>query len=382
MKRMYVQIITCFFVASCGQQKANTDKPAAQQEEVNSVTLTEAQVQQAGIVTAPVKKQVINTVLKVNGVVDVPPQNIVSVSFPLGGYLKHTKLLPGMHVNKGEVIGTIEDQALVQLQQDYLVAVARLTYLQQEYDRQKELNEQKVSADKIFQQASADFSAQKVLVRGLGEKLRLIAIDPARLEENKISRSVPVYSPINGFVSKVNVNIGKFVSPTDVLFELINPEDMHAALTIFEKDMPKVRVGQEVSVSFVDDPAREYDCEVILVTRNVDDNRSGIAHCHFETMPKNLLPGMFLNASIRISNAEAMTVPDDAIVRHAGKQYVLYESGARTYELVEVETGVRDSGITEITGKTMDLHDKPVVVKNAYSILGTMKGGGEEDHEH
>lgn len=134
MKRIYVQIISCLVLAACGQQKTDAEKPEAQ-EEANTVTLTEAQVQQAGIATAPVKKQFINTVLKVNGVVDVPPQNIVSVSFPLGGYLKHTKLLPGMHVNKGEVIGTIEDQALVQLQQDYLVAIARLTYLQQEHDR-------------------------------------------------------------------------------------------------------------------------------------------------------------------------------------------------------------------------------------------------------
>lgn len=382
MKRIYGQMIICLLVAACGQQKTETEKPAEQQAEVSSVTLTEAQVKQAGIETAPVKKQVINTVLKVNGVVDVPPQNIVSVSFPLGGYLRHTKLLPGMHVNKGEVIGTIEDQALVQLQQDYLVALARLTYLQQEYDRQKELNDQKVSADKVFQQASSDFAAQKVLVKGLSEKLRLISIDPARLDENKISRSVPVYSPINGFVSKVNVNIGKFVSPTDVLFELINPEDMHAALTIFEKDMPKVKVGQHVSVSFVDDPAREYVCEIILVTRNVDDNRSGVAHCHFETMPKNLLPGMFLNGAIRVSNAEAMTVPDEAIVRYGGKQYVLHETATRTYELVEVETGVRENGATEITGKSMDLQGKTVAVKNAYAILGTMKSAGEEEDHH
>src|SRR5688572_16797956 len=380
MNRIIVQLIFCVLLAACNSQKAETAQ-AEKEKETNSVTLTEAQVQQAGVVAAPVKKQVINTVLKVNGVVDVPPQNIVSVSFPLGGYLRTTHLLPGMHVNKGEVIGVIEDQALVQLQQDYLVAVARLTYLQQEYDRQKELNEQKVSADKVYQQTVADFTAQKVTVKGLAEKLRLIAINPDRLEENKISRSVPVYSPINGFVSKVNVNIGKFVSPTDVLFELINPSDMHAALTIFEKDMPKVKVGQQVLVSFVDDPTREYACEIILVTRNVDDNRSGVAHCHFETMPKNLLPGMFLNGSVRIANAEVMTVPDEAIVRFEGKQFVLHETGPRTYDLVEVETGVRENGVTEITGKGIDLLNQPVVVKNAYAVLGKMKNS-EEEHQH
>lgn len=380
MKKTFIQLFFCLLLTACGQQKKEITQQAAEKEtEASSVTLTNAQAKQAGIVTAPVKKQVINTVLKVNGVVDVPPQNIVSVSFPLGGYLKTTHLLPGMHVNKGEIIGVIEDQALVQLQQDYLVAIARLTYLQQEHERQKELNEQKVSADKIYQQTVADFTAQKVMVKGLAEKLRLIAIDPLRLEEAKISRSVPIYSPISGFVSKVNVNIGKFVSATEVLFELINPSDIHAALTIFEKDMPKVKVGQQVSVSFVDDPLREYNCEVILVARNVDDNRSGVAHCHFASMPKNLLPGMFLNGSIRITHAEVMAVPDESIVRFGGKQYVLHETPGHNYEMIEVELGARENGMTEITTRAIELLDKPVVVKNAYAVLGAIKSGGQED---
>lgn len=378
MNRIIIPLFFFVLLAACQSQKTE----AVNDEETsssNSITLTEAQISQAGITTAPVKKQVINTVLAVNGVVDVPPQNIVSVSFPLGGYLKTTHLLPGMHVKKGEVIAVIEDQALVQLQQDYLVALARLEFLRREHDRQQELNEQKVSADKVYQQAVADFTAQKVLVKGYAEKLRLIAIDPDKLQENKISRSVPLYSPINGFVSKVNVNIGRFVSPTEVLFELINPNDMHAALTIFEKDMPKVKVGQHVAVSFVDDPSKQYECEVILVTRNVDDNRSGVAHCHFETMPKNLLPGMFLNATIRVANAEVIAVPEEAIVRYEGKHYLLLETAARTYELVEVETGVRENGFTEVNCKSTDLLNRVVVVKSAYAVLGSMKHSTAEE---
>lgn len=377
MKSVFVPLI-CLLLSACGGQKMEAEVAAAPAA-VNSVTLTEAQVQQSGILTAPVKKQNINTVLTVNGVVDVPPQNIVSVSFPLGGYLKTTHLLPGMRVKKGAVIAIIEDQALIQLQQDYLIAVARLTFLQQEFERQKELNEHKVSADKVFQQATADFTAQKVLVKALAEKLRLISINPDKLAENNISRSVPLYSPIDGFVSKVNVNIGKFVSGTDVLFELINPADMHAALTIFEKDLVRVQPRQQVAVSFINDPEHRYACEVILVTRNVDDNRSGVAHCHFETMPKNLLPGMFLNGTIRIANAEVMTVPDEAIVRYENKQFVLHETGERTYELVEIETGIHENGLTEIAGKTLELLNKSVIVKNAYAILGKMKNTTVED---
>jgi membrane fusion protein, heavy metal efflux system len=381
MKQYVLYILTSFLLGACSQQPAKEkEKEAHDEQEATTVTFTAAQVQHAGIETAVIKKQSLHNLLRVNGIVDVPPQNIVSVSFPLGGYLKTTKLLPGMHVSRGEVIAVIEDQGLVQLQQDYLMAVAKLGFLQQEYDRQKELNEHKVSADKIFQQIQADFAAQKVMVKAFAEKLRLINMNPDKLNDNNISRSVPLYSPINGFVSKVNVNIGKFVNATDVLFELINPDDIHAALTVFEKDMPRVRTGQQVKVSFVDEPAITYDCEVILVTRNVDNNRSGIVHCHFHRMPKHLLPGMFLNATVETGTTEAATVPEEALVRYGNQQYVLLVTGPNTYTLTAVETGIRDNGRTQVSSSATDLTGKQVIIKNAYAVLGKMKNTKEEDH--
>lgn len=376
MKNLFIYIVV-LLAASC----SSADKPEGVKEEVeaNTVTLSDAQIKNAGIEIGAVQTQNLNDVLKVNGLVDVPPQNIVSVSFPMGGYLKNTTLLPGMHVNKGQVIGVIEDQGLVQLQQDYLMAQARLQFLQQEYDRQKELSEQQVSAAKTFQQAQADFSAQKVLVKAFAEKLRLVNINPGSLNENNISRSVPMYSPINGFVSKVNVNIGKFVNATDVLFELINPDDIHAALTVFEKDLPKIKTGQVVNVSFVDEPKREYECEVILVTRNVDANRSGTIHCHFKTRPANLLPGMFLNGSIQLENVPSLTVPEDAVVRYGNQQYIVQATGKNNFQLISVDTGIREKGLVAVTAKDVDLKHIQVVVKNAYAVLGKMKNAQEEE---
>lgn len=359
---------------SCRSEK----KPEETQQKLpeNTVTLTAEQVSNAGVVTGAIEKRSLNSELKVNGLVDVPPQNIVSVSFPLGGYLKHTKLLPGVHVSRGEVIATMEDPALIQLQQDYLIAKAKLQYDEKEYERQKMLNENKVNADKVYQQALADYTAQKVLVKGYDEKLRLIGINPANLSDQNISRSVPVCSPINGFVSKVNVNIGKYVNPSDVLFELINPEDIHAALTVFEKDLGKIRPKQKVMVTFVDDPSTQYECEVLLVTKNVDDNRSALVHCHFEKQPKQLLPGMFLTANIRVSEAQVTAVPEEAVVRYRNDQFVLQETAAGTFQLTGVETGIRDNGWVELTGH--GLEGRKIIIKNPYPVMAKLKNTAEE----
>ena len=376
MRNIFLFIII-FSLLACNDKKQEVKETSPEPQDV--VTLTDTQVKNAGIVTGIIEKKTLNSELKVNGLVDVPPQNIVSVSFPLGGYLKTTKLLPGMHVNKGEVIARIEDQALVQLQQDYLVALTRMRYLEKEFDRQTQLRENNVNAEKVFQQSEADYKSQNVLVKALAEKLRLISIDPDKLDENSISRSVAVYSPINGFVSKVNVNIGKYVNPSDVLFELINPDDMHAILTIFEKDIAKVKAKQKVMVSFVDEPTVEYECDVFLVTKNVDDNRSALVHCHFEKQPKRLLPGMFLNARIRISDVEVLAVPEEAVVRYGNSQYVLAAEEQNKFRLVSVETGVKDAGMTEIFSRDKDLSGMNIIIKNPYPVLSALKNTAEEE---
>lgn len=376
MRYLYI-IVWLGLMTACTSKKQQEEKQTSVSE--NAVTLTAAQIKNAGIETGTIQKQSLNSELKVHGLVDVPPQNIVSISFPLGGYLKNTKLLPGMHVNKGETIAIMEDQSLIQLQQDYLVAKAKLQYTEKDFERQKMLNENKVNADKIYQQAQADFSSQKVLVKGYSEKLKLVGINPEKLNENTISRSVPLHSPINGFVSKVNVNIGKYVNASDVLFELINPADIHAALTVFEKDLGKVKPKQKVMVTFVDDPSTEYECEVILVTKNVDDNRSALVHCHFEEQPKQLLPGMFINARIKVSNAQVTAVPEAAVVRYGNNEFVVEYRGNNSFHLLPVQTGMKEGGMVEIISKDNDLTGKTVIIKNAYAVLSQMKNAGEEE---
>ncbi len=375
MRNIFFLLI--FFIAACAAPEPTNNEVI--EEPADHVIVSPEQMSNAGIETGIVQKHKVSSILRVNGTVDVPPQNIVSVSFPLGGYLKSMRLLPGMKVKRGETIAIIEDQTMIQLQQDYLVTKARLEFAEKDYQRQETLNKSNVSADKVLQQSKAEYQSQKIMLRGLEEKLRLIGINPEKLTDQNISRAVPIFAPINGFVSKVNVNIGKYVNPADVLFELINPDDIHAALTVFEKDLGKVQPKQKVKVTFVDEPGVEYDCEVLLVTKNVDDDRRALVHCHFEKQPKQLLPGMFLNAAIQINHTEVTAVPEDAVVRYGKDSYLLEETGSNSFSLLQVDTGVLHEGVVEVSNKDIDLEGKKIIVKNAYPILSMMKNKGDED---
>ena len=372
--------IVMVVLLSCGTKEEAATEVVKEEEQETMIELNAEQLKNAGITIGYPAEMNMHSAIKVNGVVDVPPQGMVSVSFPLGGYLKSSHLLPGMGVKKGEVIAILEDQSYVQLQQDYLMAKAKMEFLNTDLVRQKELSEQDAASKKTYQQASSDFKIQQVLIRSLEEKLKIVGIDPEKLSVNTITRTISLRSPINGYVTKVNVNIGKYVNPADVLFELVDPDDIHAALTVFEKDIMQIKKGMRASVTLADKPGKKYEVDVILVTRNVDENRGGLVHCHFENANHELLPGMFLNGSFELDNKKAIAVPESAVVRYQSKPYIFIANDSSRFEMMEVEIGITDRQMVELkTKENIDWKQQKVVLKNAYSLLGKLKNKMEDD---
>jgi len=377
MKYIFIIILGVTLLSSCGSK---TEESNSTQETIETnVTLSDAQYKSANIQIGKLERKEIHSNLQLNGKIDVPPQNMVSVSTPFGGFLKSTKLLPGMHVKKGEIIANMEDQQYIQLQQDYLMAKSKLAYTENEYNRQKELNMSKASSDKVFQQTEMDFKTQKITLNALAEKLRLINVNPESLNESNLSRSINVYSSIDGFVSKVNVNIGKYVNASDVLFELINPEDIHLNLKVFEKDLEKLSIGQKLLAYNNNQPDKKHPCEIILISQDLSADRSAEVHCHFLDYDKTLFPGMYMNAEVELKLQNALTINDDAIVSHDGKDYVFVAKGARQFELTEIKKGANENGFSEIsTVDNKDLSNAQIVTKGAYSLLMQLKNKSEE----
>lgn len=364
-------------MAGCHSSAENKEaaKKKTADSSSNTVQLTDIQVKNAGVITGKPELRQMYTSLKVNGVIDVPPQNLVSISIPLGGYLKTMTLLPGLQVKKGQVLAVLEDPQYVQLQEDYLVAQSKLRFLEADYKRQQELNQSKANSDKVLQQVKSDYESQQVIVRSLAEKLHLININPATLQSSTISRQISILAPISGFVSKVNVNTGKYVAPTDILFELMDPKDLHLSLTVFEKDLSQISPGQEV-VAWTNNSDEKYEAEVHFITQGVDETHAAEVHCHLKKYDKRLVPGMFMNAEIALNDARVKALPDNAIVKWQGKNFVFKAETGNMYAMLPVEIGAHTAGFTEI--KT-DLPEGNYVIDNAYPVLMKMKNSGDEE---
>lgn len=377
MKNIII-IFGIFFVVACGNKKITqeaTQKPTATVDDV--AILTDSQLALSKIELGKLEYRSISTILKLNGRIDVPPQNLISVSMPLGGYLKSTELLPGMHINKGELVAIMEDQQYIQLQQDYLITKNKLVFSKTEYLRQKELNLSKATSDKLFQQTEMDYKSLLITLGALNEKLKLININTTNLNESTIANNVKIYSRITGFVSKVNVNIGKYVNPTDVLFELINPSDFHLNLKVFEKDIGKLSIGQKLRAYSNNFPDTKNDCKIILISRDISPERTVDVHCHFNRYDKMLLPGMYMNADVEVMTNNAASVPEEAIVDFEGLNYVFVEKDKNQFAMIKVETGTHENGYIEIKNDK-GFMNKQIVIKGAYTILMKLKNKSEE----
>lgn len=344
----------------------------------NTVTLTGAQLKNAPVETTQLSKNNIATVLKLYGKIDLPPQKLVSVSMPLGGYLKSTYLVPGMQVKKGQVIAVMEDPQYVRLQQEYLQAKSELKFAELDYNRQKELNQSQANSNKILQQAEAKMNNLRIVMNAVAQQLRLININPDKLDENAISKSVPVYSGVNGFVSNVFVNIGKYVNPADVLFELVDPSDIHLNLKVYENDINKLSIGQKLTAYSNAQPGKKYEGKIILINKDIGNNAVSEVHCHFLQYDNNLLPGMYMNAEVEIHASTASTIPEESVVNFEGKDYVFVQQGQNEFKMTPVNLGEKGDGFIQVLNDT-GFSGKNIVTKNAYTLLMKLKNTSDEE---
>jgi multidrug resistance efflux pump len=261
-------------ITSCtngGKQALQTKKTEVIPEDI--VELREDQIKLAKIELGAIEMHSLGNILKVNGIVSVAPQNLATVCMPLGGFIKNTSLFPGNSVEKGQTLAVIENQDFVDIQQNYLEAKNRLVFAEADYKRHMDLYKNDVYSEQNVQQVTVDYKNLKAMVRSLEQKLMLIGINPDQLSEDNISSNVNLVSPIKGFLKAVNVNIGKYVSTTDVLFEIVNSDKLFLELTLFEKDANKVTTGQKIRF-YINNETEEHEAFISQTGKSVSDDKT------------------------------------------------------------------------------------------------------------
>jgi cobalt-zinc-cadmium efflux system membrane fusion protein len=368
----------------------NGNMPVSDNKEVevipeDIVELRDDQVKLANIQTGKIESLSLSGRLKVNGIVTVAPQNMATVCMPLGGFVKSTSLMPGIAVTKGQTLAILENQEFVDIQQNYLEAKIKLEYAEVEFNRHSELYKEDVYSQNNVQLVTSEYKSLKSQVKGLEQKLALIGINPANLREEDISSSVALVSPISGFITSANVKIGKFVSPSDVLFEIVNSDKLLLELTLFEKDAEKVSKGQMIHF-FINNESEQHEAVIYQTGKSINADKTYKVYADVPGVCKNVLPGMYVNAVIEASKNNVTALPTESIVSFDDKDYIFIfeknkmenDQGFTEYRIIEVLKGVSDGGYTEvILPQGFEIETSIIVVKGAYNLLSAKKNAGE-----
>ena len=385
-KYRYFSTLLLFVLFACSgtQQKTNESEP----EEVipeNMVEMRADQIKLADIETGSIEMRSLSGTLKVNGIIAVAPQNLATVCAPMGGFIKNTALMPGNFVSKGQTLAIIENQEFVDIQQNYLEARNKFEFAEADLKRHSELYKADVYSAQNVQQVTVDYKTLKAQVKGLEQKLTLIGINPVKLNEDNISSSIALCSPISGYLKTINVNLGKFVSPADILFEIVNSDKLLLELTLFEKDADKVDQGQKIRF-FINNESEPHEAIITQPGRTIESDKTYKVYAEVTGSCKNVLPGMYVNAIIETSGDKVTAVPSGAVVSFEDKDYIFVfdknkeEDGNpfTEYRIVEVHKGVTDDGFTEVVlPEGFDTLTAKVVIKGAYNLLSAKKNAGE-----
>ena len=395
VQRFFISIsvlVLIMGVASCGSNdnKENVVNDDNKSHHEKVVYLSQKQIDALGIKMGHLQKRNLTTILKTNGKLRVFPDAIASVTAIMGGNVKSIKVFYGNNVVKGQVLAVLQHPDYIALQEEFLQLSGKLDYLKQEYERQKKLYENNVAAGKDFQKAKADYFSAKSRFEGLKIRLKMLGLSTDEILKGNISESIPIVSPINGYVTGIYVKVGQYVNADTKLFDIANNKKVYADLLVYEKEAPYVNVGQKVHMYVTNKKNIELSGEVFSISKKFDNDVRAIhVFADISNVCSDLIPGMYITGHIHIDSLYTEALPADAIVSDGTKSYVfvfnksMKEKNKDKYpfKVVEVITGVKDNGFVEIKSVGDISPDDSIVLNNAYYLYSELHKEEFEDED-
>lgn len=380
-------LLSIFILFACNnpEKEEKSSGIVSAEKHDKGLHLSKAQFENAQMKTGQLSEQPFVKTIQTSGMIDVPPQSRAEISTFAGGYVKTMPLLEGSRISKGQRVVTLENPEFIKIQQDYLETVEQLAYLKTEYERQKTMFGENITSQKKYLKAKSEYKIALAHGNSLRQNLKMLNINPTAVEAGNIVSEISIYSPIDGSVTGIFVNIGSYVSPADKIIEVINNDHIHLEMNVFEKDLMNLAKGQEILFTVSETSNENFKGEVYLIGTSINlDTRSVLVHGHFDKKAKhNFTAGMFVEARIVIDSTSHLALPERAIVEKEDKQYALLIENETDNEFqihpTEVETGATYQGFTAIKNASVFTKDSRFITHGGFVLL---KEEGGEGHSH
>jgi len=414
-KRVAVTVVAVIFVAllsACGSSnplKESTQETGhkAHGGKEGVIELSQEQLDAVGIVIGNIVQKNLTAIVKSSGQLAVPPQNAAQINVLSGGIVRKINVIEGQKVSKGQVLVTVENQELLQLQQEYLTAKGGFSFVDAEYNRQMQLKAANAGTGKAHQLAEANYNAERSKIKALERQLQQYGISASRVAGGNIVTQVPVTAPINGTIGKITAETGSYAQPGVSIMDIVDNSKIHADLIVFEKDLSKIKIGQKVDFQLTNQKNEQIEGEIYGINKSFENDSKGVVvHAVIKKPGVNLIPGMYVTGLIGIGTTVSAAVPIDAVVRAEGREFIFIveetaeeehkkehqdenkhedshdhkEEKTVHFKKVEVKTGVSELGYIQITPLEKLPADVKLVIKGAFYLQSKSSGPAEHSH--
>ena len=394
-------------ILSCQKSTETTTTEEHHEDAKGTIELTQAQAKASQIALGNFERKNLSEVVTANGYTKLPPQNQADVSVFMAGIIKSIAVIEGQFVKKGQSLATFQsiEYNNLRLQKAKLVEEiqqAKVTkeYLGIDFNRQKELSEENITAKKIFQKISADFEAIKSKIENLEHQIKILE-QTISLSGKENATTIAIVAPISGYITAVNVKIGSSIAPNTSLFSIVDNSKMHVDLLVYEKDLFKIKVGQKVRFVLTNRGNQEIMGNIFSIGQAFQNETKSVAvHADINNSKAGLISGMYVSALIDIGKNDVNTLPIDAVVKAEGKEFVFIQeveekhehtTGEKIHEedtgvhfkRIEVNTGTVQLGFVQVTPLQEIPTGAKIVLKGSYylqSSIANAEGGDEHGH--
>ena len=372
--RLYFQfflgVLLVATLFSCHNKKSD-DETGLSAEDSALVIISNRQFEAMQMEFGALRETQFSESVKVNGHVISSVKGQAQVTSRISGTIRNISRELGDFIPAGSVLCTIESNDFIVLQQDFATVSNQFNEARNTYERLQSLYRDSISSRKDFIAAESSYKSLSAQYNGMKQRLSLLNVNPAQIENGKFYPTLEVRSPIGGFITQINCMIGEYVTPEKMLMTIVNTNQLYLQLDVYEKDIAQLAVGQNVQFYNPNNPSEKFTAKLTKIGKAIDPEKKTIL-CTAQIDPTsvNFVNNMYIEADVSVKEYTAKGLPEDALETSPDGTYRIYllekKSGENIYlNPVSVTTGLKSNDLVEI--KT-PLPTQEILLKGVYSL--------------
>ncbi|MFH1942982.1 MAG: efflux RND transporter periplasmic adaptor subunit [bacterium] len=386
-----IVISICFvLMISCAQDREDKPKDEHQVEDISDEIVIELEVMaEVDLQIVPVSKKIFEQIKTYPGKVVARPDGEALVGSLVGGRVVEIPVGLGDRVSKGIALCRIESPEIGSAQSAYIRALAENNLAQKDLIRNQTLIAEKIVSEKILIEKEAAAQSARAELTAAERALYSIGFSKSEIEalmsDHSNSGMLTLKSPIAGTVTDWSIRLGQRVEPNRDLFHIVDLLRLWVQISLYEKDLAYIRIGQSVEVIPQYLPGNTFQGKIVRIGREVKGKTRTI-DCYIDVTNKEaiLIPNLFVTCRVKVrtDEDEVLAVPENAVIMDEhGDQAVFIEEEPQHFSLREVEIGRSSGGWVEVVDGLKE--GDRVVFKGAFFIKSEVaKGSFGHGHAH